>query len=280
MRVVTLRCPVRDCRRPLIRRGARLICVRRHSFDVARSGYVNLLQAHERRSSSPGDSTEARQARRRWLAGGHEAPVVDAVTSLVSLAPTDAVLEVGCGEGDSVAAVAGRFGCEGHGLDISTAAIDAAARHHPRLRWVVANGDRVLPYPDRAFRLVLSVTARRNAAEFRRVVAAGGRLLVVVPGADDLIELRAAILGEGVVRDRVDATTATFAPLFVLEQRHHLRHVVRLDSAAARDAMAGSYRAFRARERERLAEVGNLDVTLSRDALIFRPAGRSGGHGR
>ncbi|MGH9464012.1 MAG: methyltransferase domain-containing protein, partial [Thermoanaerobaculia bacterium] len=229
---------------------------------------------HDRRSARPGDAAEVLQARRRFLAGGFETPHVDAITRLVSLAPRAAALEVGCGEGDYLAAIAGRSGCEGHGLDISTAAVDAAARRFPHLHWIVANGDRVLPYADASFALVLSVTGRRNAAEFRRILAAAGRLLVVVPGPDDLIELRAAVLGEGVARDRIDAATATFAPLFSLERRHRLRHVVRLDAAGARDAMAGSYRALRASQRSRLTALGELDVTLSRDALLFRPVGQ------
>jgi hypothetical protein len=39
--------------------------------------------------------------------------------------------------------------------------------------------------------------------------------------------------------------------------------------------MAISYRTGRASRLARLAEVGDLDVTLSRDALLFRPARRS-----
>ena len=36
-----------------------MICPRGHSFDVARSGYINLLQPQERRSRNPGDSADA-----------------------------------------------------------------------------------------------------------------------------------------------------------------------------------------------------------------------------
>jgi 23S rRNA (guanine(745)-N(1))-methyltransferase RlmA-like protein len=37
-------CPVRGCHLPLMRQERRLLCERGHSFDVARSGYINLLQ--------------------------------------------------------------------------------------------------------------------------------------------------------------------------------------------------------------------------------------------
>ncbi len=203
---------------------------------------------------------------------GLEAPLTEAIAGLAPVARGDAALDVGCGEGEHLAALVARWGCEGHGLDISAAAVDAGARRHPGLAWIVANGDRLLPYADGAFRLVQSITGRKNAAEFRRVLAADGVLLVVVPGADDLIELRAAVLGKGVRRDRVGATVEAFAPGFALERHVPLSRVVRLDPEASRDAMAASYRGLRASQQARLAALGPLDVTLSRDALLFRPA--------
>ncbi len=269
--VVTLLCPVRGCHRPLARDGRRLACPRRHSFDVARSGYVNLLQPQDRKSLRPGDSAEVTAARRRLHARGLALPLEEATTRLLTLAPTDAVLEVGCGDGHDLAAVAGRAGSEAHGLDISVAAIDVAARRYPGLRWIVANGDRFLPYADASFRAVLSITGRKNAGEFRRVLRTDGTLLVVVPGPDDLIELRAAILGEGVRRDRLDDARTALAPCFTFERHQPIRRVVCLDADSIRDVMISSYRGLRASQRARLAAVGRLEVTFSRDALLFRP---------
>ena len=110
-------------------------------------------------------------------ARGIETPLIDAVAELASLAPGEAALDVGCGDGHYLGALTVRFGCEGHGVDISVAAIDAAARRYPALHWTVANADRVLPYADASFRVVSSITARRNAVEFRRVLRDDGTLL-------------------------------------------------------------------------------------------------------
>jgi len=273
-RTVVLLCPVRGCHRPLAADGRRLTCPRAHSFDVARSGYVNLLQPQDRRSPRAGDQPAVRQARSRLIAQGLEAPITEALAGLLRLQPSDAVLDAGSGDGHHLAAIASRFGCEGYGLDISVAAIDEAARRYPTLHWMVANADRFLPYADASFRALTSITARRNPAEFRRVLRADGTLLLVVPAPDDLIEVRALVLGEAVARDRVAKAVETFAPLFVLERHERIRHVARLDPAAVGDVMAGSYRAGRASRRARLDAVGALDVTLSRDALLFRPARR------
>jgi 23S rRNA (guanine745-N1)-methyltransferase len=262
---------VRGCRRPLERVERRVVCRNGHSFDVARSGYVNLLQPQERKARRPGDSPEVLAARRRLLAQGVMAPLVEVVVGSLALTGEDALLDVGCGDGDHLVAFAERLGCEAHGIDISVAAIEAAAKRHPRLHWVVANADRFLPYADASFRAVVSITARMNAGEFRRVLKGDGTLLVAVPAPDDLVELREAVLGEGVLRDRVERTIATFAPRFTLERHERVRHVVRLDAAAVADVMTSAYRALRAKERARLAAIGDVDVTQSRDVLLFRP---------
>ncbi len=101
------------------------------------------------------------------------------------------------------------------------------------------------------------------------MLAPRGKLLVVIPGADDLIELREAILGERVERDRSDRTVEMFAPQFALEQRRSISYVARLDSAAMLDVMSSSYRGLRNRERERLEKLEAMDVTLARDVLVF-----------
>lgn len=276
---VGLLCPVGGCRRALTRTRGGLVCARAHSFDVARSGYVNLLLPQDRRSRNPGDAPATVAARLRIEARGYETPLTDAITGFLTVGPGDAVLDVGCGDGHHLAAIVARFGCEGHGLDISVPAIDAAARLRPELHWVVANADRFLPYADASFQLVASITAQRNPKEFRRVLTDDGTLLLVVPAPDDLIEVRELVLGEGVSRDRVDGAIEAFAPLFVLDRHERIRHVVHLDPASVRDVMVGTYRAGRASRQARLATVPALDVTLSRDVLLFRPARRRPAHG-
>ena len=86
-------------------------------------------------------------------------------------APNDTVLDAGCGDGFYLGTLAGQTGFDGHGVDISIPAVEAAARRYPKCEWIVANADRFVPYADRSFSIVLSITARMNSAEFRRVPA-------------------------------------------------------------------------------------------------------------
>ncbi len=181
----------------------------------------------------------------------------------------DAVLDAGCGEGHHLAAI--KRGSDANGVDISAYAVEAAAKRYRDCIWIVANADRFLPYPAGSFGLVMSINARLNASEFRRVLADRGRLLVAIPSPEDLLELRAAVLGSGEERDRVERTVTTFSEGFALERHERVRQTARLDRSAIGDVMTSSYRALRTRERERLAQLDEMDVTLGRDLLLFRP---------
>jgi 23S rRNA (guanine745-N1)-methyltransferase len=272
---VRLLCTVNGCARELRATGRDLVCEREHRFNVARSGYVNVLQPQQRHARNPGDSKAAVDARRRWLDAGRGRPLLDALCSRVArleLAEPFAALDLGCGEGTFLAAIRDRFACEAWGIDISTPAIDAAARRHERVNWVVANADLALPFADRSFALVLSITGRRNAAEVARVLEPGGRAIVVVPGEDDLCELRAAVLGEALREDRFAKLVEELAPALVLDERCDVRWAEHCDAAALRDLAAATYRGARHREREKLLTVDSLDITSSYSIGCFRRA--------
>lgn len=273
--MVTLACPVRQCGAPLQQTDKTLACHNRHTFDIARSGYCNLLQPQDRRSLNPGDTKEMVQARRRFVDRGHAAPLADKLRKLISgYSPSSgfSILDAGCGEGYFLGTILLGFPfADAWGVDISVPAIDAAARKYPAGHWVVANADRFLPFGEGSFDVVMSITARKNSPEFSRVLSPDGRLIVVVPGEDDQIELREAVLGEGEMKDRAEGTVAHFSGDFVLEMEEKLRYTVDLDAEALRDLFALSYRGARRQAAERLAHIPRLAVTLSYRIFCFRP---------
>jgi 23S rRNA (guanine745-N1)-methyltransferase len=270
--MATLVCSVRDCGRALVQTGRTMVCERGHSFDVARSGYVNLLQPQDARSRTPGDSAETVAARQRFLDGGYESHVVDSVVSVVaSLLPRPhaSILDVGSGSGHYLAAIAASLDLDAHGLDISATAVDRAARSQPTLSWVVANADRRIPYASGSFDVVLSVTSRRNRAEFHRILTPGGALVVVIPAADDLVELREIVLGAGVAANRLERVVADLAEEFAFVRHVESRGRVHLEPDAARDALLATYRGVRSSQRERTLDLAALEVTLAREILVF-----------
>lgn len=252
-----LLCPVRNCRLALVREARRVLCSNGHSFDVARSGYINLLQPQDRRSSQPGDTVVALQGRRRLHDLGATGPLLRGIAEMIGATAGDTVLDAGCGDGFYLGTLAREARFSGHGVDISVPAIDAAARRYPECEWVVANADRDIPYADKSFSLVLSITARMNAPEFRRVLQDNGRLLVAVPAPDDLIELR------GTGRDRIERTAETFAPHFTLAGQRRVTTTADLDAATVQDVLSSIYRPMQSKPAEATR------VTLSLDLLLF-----------
>src|SRR5579863_4655090 len=254
-----LLCPVRDCHLELAREGRRVFCARGHSFDIARSGYINLLQPQDRRSKQPGDTEAAVRGRRRLHDLGVTAPFLNAMSEILDLRAEDTVLDAGCGEGFYLGEFAKQIGFNAHGVDISIPAVDAAARRYPGCEWIVANADRFVPYGDRSFSLVLSITARMNAPEFRRVLRDDGRLMVALPAPDDLIELR------GAGRDRAARTVEAFAQNFTLDAQRRVTTSAELDADAIRDVLHSIYRPMSSQP------VEAMRVALSLDLLLFRP---------
>jgi len=198
-------------------------------------------------------------ARRRFLEK-HTASLVDATIDLSALRAPRFALDVGCGEGHHLGALRARLDCEADGVDISLPAIEAAARTHRDCTFVVANADRFLPYADASFDLVMSINSRLNPPEFRRVLRDDGTLLVSILGSDDLRELRG-----GNEQDHVGRTVDLFADAFELVHHEQLRYIAHLDREGIRDALLSSYRGMRE------IDAPELDVTLSRDVLLFRP---------
>src|SRR3982750_4806984 len=84
-----LLCPVRDCHLALAREERRVVCAKGHSFDVARSGYINLLQPQDRRSRNPGDTAAAVDARRRLHDRGVTEPLLRAVQETMGVSAAD-----------------------------------------------------------------------------------------------------------------------------------------------------------------------------------------------
>src|SRR5262249_10303539 len=109
-----------------------------------------------------------------------------------------------------------------------------------------------------SFSAVMSITARMNSSEFRRVLRDDGRLLVALPAPEDLLELR----GKG--RDRVERTVETFTPAFTLTGQQRVTTSADLGEAAVRDVLHSIYRPLRSEPIEATR------VTFSLDLLLFR----------
>ncbi|MCO1575462.1 hypothetical protein M8C13_06765 [Crossiella sp. SN42] len=128
------------------------------------------------------------------LAAGGAAESAAREASAVGGATGGAVVDLGAGTGYYLGQVLrGAPGAVGLALDLSKFAARRAAREHPRLGAVVCDAWRRLPVRDGVASVVLNVFAPRNGPELARILAPGGRLVVVTPEAGHLGELVGAL---------------------------------------------------------------------------------------
>jgi hypothetical protein len=74
-------------------------CINKHSFDLAREGYLNLHLVQHKKSKDPGDNPEMVKARRSFLHAEYYHPLRDAVVELLTPLQVTSLLDIGCGEG-------------------------------------------------------------------------------------------------------------------------------------------------------------------------------------
>lgn len=137
--------------------------------------------------------------------------------------------ETGAGTGYYLATVLDRItDATGIATDISVPACRRAARAHARIGAVVADTWAGLPIADGHIDLLMVIFAPRNPPEFARLLAPGGRLIVVTPGPDHLRQLREPLGLLGIEADKQDRLQATMSAHLEPVQRDRLRYRLRL----------------------------------------------------
>lgn len=180
-----LRCPVCGSFFSLSETG--LYCSRGHNFDLARSGYLNLLRSSVKTQYDRGLFL----ARREVFARGMYLPLVEKVASLISELPLEhpLILDAGCGEGSFLAQLAAKLPASYLGIDIANDGIRLAAAQDAPVMWCTADLAH-LPLADSSLDVVLNILSPANYSEFRRVLKPGGTLIKILPGAEYLQEVR------------------------------------------------------------------------------------------
>ncbi len=259
------RCPVCALDLELVER--RLVCAKGHSFDLAKSGYVNLATARRRAPAAGGDTRLQLEHRARFLGRGHFDDIAEIIARHTG--ETDAVLDIGCGTGFHLAALVERTGAAvGAGIDLSKDAADWGARHHPGLAFAVADIWDRWPVRDQSIDLVTSIFAPKNYSEAARVLRPAGTFALVFPGPRHFQELRDSFGLLGLAQRKTEDYRARLAVHFDEIVLHKVVRRTTLDQADIEHAILMGPSA---RHLQRLPQVPHaLDVTLDLAFLIAR----------
>jgi 23S rRNA (guanine745-N1)-methyltransferase len=250
-------------------------CSQSHSFDKARN-YLNLLLVQHKASRDPGDTPEMVKSRQRLLDSGVYQNVSDALNhAVIPLAaahpfafPAFCIVDAGCGDGYYTSRLADALADKTTpitlaGTDISKHAVRIAAKRKGPVAWAVAN-NRHLPFVTGSVDLILCLFGFPVWEGFRDVQAVGGRVLMVDPGPDHLVELR-SIIYRSVKRNNVSSLSRAEAAGYVLEHTTPLNYQAELTSQAKiADLLAMTPHAFRApiEGRAALQALDRLTVTV------------------
>lgn len=267
--VAALRCSV--CGDAVDLDGRTMRCTRRHAFDVAKQGYVNLL--HAKVDAGTADTADMVASRAEFLGAGHYGGLADLVAAqAAAVAGSGLSVDAGAGTGYYLARVLDQLpGMTGLALDVSAPALRHAARAHPRISAAVWNLWQRWPVADQSASLVLNVFAPRNAAEFHRVMRPGGHLIVASPGPGHLRELAAVVdllEVDGRKDERIEDALSGY---FSLTRRHEHGGRLRLPPADVWRAVMMGPTAHHPVRLARLSDVDEpLEVTTSFAVSVYR----------
>ena len=181
-------CPI--CQENLTLVDSSLKCNNRHSFDLAKFGYINL--APQIKQSANYDK-ENFQNRQQILEAGFYQAILEGISDLLATKPSaKTVLDIGCGEGfysrklqeanpDKIF----------YAFDISKDSVQIAAKSEPNwaVNWFVGDLAR-LPIKNTSMDILLDIFSPANYGEFQRVLSKDGILIKVIPTENHLKEIR------------------------------------------------------------------------------------------
>ena len=192
-------CPI--CQENLALLETSFKCYNRHSFDLAKFGYVNLVPQIKQSANYDKENFQNRQ---QILEAGFYQAILEAVSDLLSNSKNaKTILDIGCGEG-----FYSRKLQESHSektfyaFDISKDSVQIAAKSEPNraVNWFV--GDLAhLPIKDASMDILLDIFSPANYGEFRRVLSKDGILIKVIPTENHLKEIRQKVQDQLIKKD-------------------------------------------------------------------------------
>ena len=260
-------CPI--CKESLLLTDNRFACANRHSFDLAKFGYLNL--APQAKVSADYDK-ESFAHRKTVLEAGLYQHILDAVEAAL---PEQAsrILDIGCGEGYYSRHLAlAQPQLDLYAFDLSKEAILLAAKEDKSLtvKWFV--GDLAqLPLQNQAFQVILDIFSPANYAEFQRVLDQEGLIIKIIPAPDHLKEIRQLAADQLQEADYSnDQIVQLFSQQVELIEHKHLSQTYSLDPSS-REALIHMTPLLFHVDKSQIDWKQLGQITIAADMLIGKP---------
>jgi ubiquinone/menaquinone biosynthesis C-methylase UbiE len=207
------------------------------AFPIARISSVVALVIEKERSEARGTERGAVAGAQRWFFDRWSRiydlppvqwatywPIHDAILRELRRIGCYRILDVGCGTGQLAARIVRELPeCDVTGCDFSRGMLEHASARNVRVRWVQGDAGR-LPFRSGAFDAIVSTEAfhwfpdqDRALAEFHRVLAPGGRVMVALVNAPSSLVAHALHAGSLLLGEPFYWPTS-------LEMRQRLEH--------------------------------------------------------
>jgi len=249
-------------------------CEAGHSFDIARQGYVNFLTSQTFiKNADTAAMVEARQkmhARPFFQNLAHQ--IAQVCDGLCRGMPSPVIVEPGGGTGFYArAATQVVSSAVAVSFDISVHAAKVCARQSNRIAAVVADVWQPWPIGENSADIVLSVFSPRNIEETKRVVRAGGTLIVVAPEDHHLVELRSQFNALNIQHDKSETISALLGNFTKIEQFVHQSTELLDGQAMCETLLSGpNGHHLKPNDMEAILESKPLDVTHSVSISIWK----------
>lgn len=259
-------CPV--CKNELNKTGKSLICSNGHCFDMAKSGYVNLLLKST--GGNHGDNKLMVSARHDFLDKGYYEPLREAIVKMCrEFTDTgDIIVDCGCGEGYYTSKIAevlpDRTVC---GFDISKDALAVAAKRNKTVEYAVASSFDI-PLPDSCADMITEIFSPHSEKEFLRILKPDGRMLMVIPLENHLLELKQAVYDKAYKNEPSSFEIEGFK-LLKSERVEYTADIACTEDIKNLFAMTPYYYKTGEKEQARLNTLQRLNVTLSFAVLCY-----------
>ena len=249
-------CPI--CKTELMHKEKIFYCVNNHSFDQAKSGYINLLVGKK----PTGDNAMMAKARADFLEKDYYHVLRDYLKEFTK--DYACTLDLACGEGYYTRSFSSK---EVYGFDLSKEAILYASKKDKSAHYGIASIFD-LPIQSNSMDLVTELFAPVPAQEVVRVLKKEGIFLLVSPGPYHLFELKQAIYDTPYLNEylKVELPLTPYKTLTLKDKVH----ITSNEEIEALFKMTPYYYKTSKKDQDKLHAINELDVTVEFYVQLFK----------